>query len=217
MIHAHRTEAELLRYFCRTFWGFEVVAVEHNGASGIESVARNQPEVVLVSLPAPDLAADTLVMRLCEESPTAKVIGLLNHCNEYLIHAVTKAGCHGLIYTPEEDLHSLGQLIERVRQGCVAASGRVQQVQRSLRMNPAAFPKLLTKREQEVLICIAHVMTDEEIGRQLGFSKANARSHLDHIMRKLGIHKVTKLIGWCADKGFNLAPMPVREKRGTQA
>jgi DNA-binding NarL/FixJ family response regulator len=213
LIHAHRIVADLLQHFCRAYWGFEVVAVEFNGTDGRAAVERDRPELVLVSLTVPDLSAGELIVRLRAAAPAAKFVGLTDQCNEYLVHSATQAGCHGLIYMPEEDLHGLGQIIERVRRDNLAASERIQLVQRTLRTNPTAYPKLLTKTEQKVLVCVAHAMSDEEIGRQLGFTKANARSHLDHIMRKLGIHKATKLIGWCAEKGFNLAPLPARESK----
>lgn len=92
-----------------------------------------------------------------------------------------------------------------MRQGVRAVSPRIVQSQTALRNAPASFPKLLSRREEQVLVCIAHALTDDEIGLQLGFSATTALSHRKKIMGKLGIHSTPKLIRFCADKGFNSA------------
>jgi DNA-binding CsgD family transcriptional regulator len=137
-------------------------------------------------------------------------------CNEYLVHVIGATGYHALVFSADESLSSLGQVIERVRQGARFISSRLARCQAALWAAPASFPKLLSKREQEVLVCIAHALSDEEIARQLGFAPGTALSHRRRLMSKLGIHSTPKLIRYCADKGFNSVPPPgppLRDRR----
>ena len=103
--------------------------------------------------------------------------------------------------------YSIGHAIEHVRQGYRFTSMRILQGQKALLAEPTAFPKLLSKREQEVLACIAHSLSDDEVAVRLGLSRGTALAHRRKLMLKLGIHSTPKLIRYCAEKGFNLAPL----------
>ena len=208
IIDANRAKAELMHYFCVHHWGFDVVAFEHTGQAGIAAVAQTMPELVLAALTPTDMAMNDFVGGLRAAAPATKLILLTSHCNEYLVHALSGAGYNGLIWEMEEGLASLGARIERVRDGARVVSHGILHCQAALRDAPNAFPKLLSTRHQEVLVCIAHSMSDEEIARQLGVSVSTALSHRQKIMRKLNIHNTPKLIQYCIEKGFSSVPPP---------
>lgn len=208
IIDGNRAKAELMHYFCTHHWGFHVVAFEHAGHAGITAVAEVKPELVLAALTPADIAMSDFVRGLRSAAPAAKLILFTPYCNEYLVHALSAMDYQGLIWEVEEGLQSLGQLIDRVRHGGRVVSHGIQHCQAVLRAAPNAFPKLLSTRHQEVLVCIAHSMSDEEIARQLGFSVGTALSHRQKIMRKLNIHNTPKLIQYCIDKGFSSVPPP---------
>ncbi len=208
IINHDRIKAELLHFYCANHWGFDVAAIEFNGRDGLAAVSRTKPDLVLLSLSLPDLDAVSSIRELRSIAPATKIIGQAVRCSDYLLHQLAGTEYHGLILDTEESLVSLGQAIERVRQGTRAISPRIVQHQMALRNEPASFPKLLSHREEQVLVCIAHALTDEEISLQLGFSSTTAVSHRKKIMRKLGIHSTPKLIRYCADKGFNSVFLP---------
>jgi len=208
IIEANQTKAELLQYFCLTSWGFDVVACCHRGAEGIEMVDRMKPDIIFAGLRPIDLGLREYITALRRVAPSAKLIVFSTLCNEYLIHTLKTLDCHGLVYEPDETLTSLTQMIEKVRQGHRAVSASIARCQAQLRSMPTAFPKLLSSRHEEVLVCIAHSMTDEEIARQLGFSTATALSHRQKIMKKLNVHSTPKLIRYCMEKGFNTVQPP---------
>lgn len=208
IINHDRIKAELLHFYCTAHWGFDVVAVECNGTDGLAAVVRTKPEFVLVSLVLPDLSAPEIIRQIIALSPASRIIGQATRCTEYLLHQLGGAGYHGLFLDVEEGLVPLGRTIERVRLGIRAVSPGIEQRQTALRVNPAAFPKLLSKREQEVLVCIAHCMSDQEIARSLGISKGTALSHRRRLMDKLDINSTPKLIHYCMEKGFNTATPP---------
>lgn len=213
IINHDRIKAELLHFYCANHWGFDVVAVELTGQEGLTSVARVKPDFILLSLGLQDADAVDLIRQLRQAAPSAKIVAQVVRCNDYLLHRLAGAEYHGLILDEEETLVSLGQAIERVRSGLRAVSPRITQDQLALRNASASFPKLLSRREEQVLVCIAHALSDDEIGRQLGFSSTTALSHRKKIMGKLGIHSTPKLIRYCADRGFNSVPPPLASSR----
>ena len=209
IIETNQTRAELLGHYLAGHGEFEIVAMKCTAASGVQAVARCNPDVILVSFAQPDLDVTETIARL-RQATEAKIIGLVPQCSEYLIHLLTNAGCHGLFHEADEGLAGLMRIIERVQQGKHAISASVAKVQLALRMAPTSFPKLLSMREQDALVCIAHALTDEEIGRQMNISVGTALSHRKRIMNKLGIHSTPKLIDFCIEKGFRNAPLPRR-------
>jgi two-component system response regulator NreC len=208
IIESNRTKAELFCHFLANHRGFEVVALECTAVAAVRAVERCKPDVILASLAMPDLFATDMIASLRVVASTAKIIGLVSQCSEYLVHSLRNSGCQGLFCDANEGLAGLVETIERVLQGRRVVSLAIVECQVVLRMAPAAFPKLLSKRELETLICIAHTMTDEEIGRQMEISAGTAQSHRKRIMGKLGIHSTPKLIGYCVAKGFQAAPPP---------
>lgn len=163
----------------------------------------------------PGMDAVEIIRQVRTVAPAAKIIGQTVRCSDNLLHQLSGIKYHGLIHDTEESLFSLGQAIERVRQGTRAVSPRILQSQVAMRNEPASFPKLLSRREEQVLVCITHALSDEEIGLQLSFAPATALSHRKKIMRKLGIHSTPKLIRFCADHGFNSVPPPSRNPKAT--
>jgi DNA-binding NarL/FixJ family response regulator len=208
IIEDNLLQADLLHYFCAQCWGLEVTAAVKTGSEGIEAVARIKPDLVLAALPPSDLGLVDFIDQLQRAAPSAKLILLTAQCNEYFVHIIRSTHYHALVFAADESLSTLGQVIRRVGQGARFISTRITQCQAALWAAPASFPKLLSKREQEVLVCIAHAFSDEEIARQLGFARGTALSHRRRLMRKLGIHSTPKLIRYCADKGFNSVPPP---------
>jgi two-component system, NarL family, nitrate/nitrite response regulator NarL len=215
IIERSHTKAELLQFFCAAKWGFDIVAVENTGVDGLAAVRRTEPDVILVGLPNLEIDAADIISELRRAAPPAKIVGIISQCSEYLVHSIGATECHGLVYDADESLSALGLAIERVRNGMRSVSARIVQCQTALRTNPSAFPKLLSDREQEVLICIAHSLSDDEIAQQLHVSAETALSHRKKIMRKLNIHSTPKLIGYCMDKGFCLARLPAPTKPPT--
>jgi DNA-binding CsgD family transcriptional regulator len=49
-------------------------------------------------------------------------------------------------------------------------------------------PVDLTKREREILRCLARGMPTSAVGKKLFISRATVRNHIQHILEKLGVH-----------------------------
>jgi DNA-binding NarL/FixJ family response regulator len=50
----------------------------------------------------------------------------------------------------------------------------------------------LTRREREIIACVARGMTNVEIARELGVSTGTVKSHLSSVFAKLGVSNRTQ-------------------------
>jgi two-component system nitrate/nitrite response regulator NarL len=203
VIEENKTKADLWRHCCASLLGFEVVGICHSGTEALTVVASRQPDLILIGLTPSDVSACDFVASLRHAAASAKLILLTSQCSEYLVHSLRNLDWNGLIYEPDETLSSLTRHIEKIRLGHRIVSSSIAHSLDQLKSKPDAFPKLLSARQMQVLVCIGYALTDEEIAQQLGFSPATAQSHRQNIMRILNIRSTPKLIRYCADKGFN--------------
>jgi len=73
---------------------------------------------------------------------------------------------------------------------------------RATRTDPTAFFKILSGRELSMLPLLCQGLTDQQIGEQNSLCPATVKSHRQHIMAKLDLHRTADLIRWAAEKGF---------------
>ncbi|MFD8115688.1 response regulator transcription factor [Streptomyces microflavus] len=66
----------------------------------------------------------------------------------------------------------------------------------------------LTPREQEVLLCVAEGLTNEEIAARLFVSPLTVRTFVQRIMHKLGAHHRAQLVALAYRTGFARIPQP---------
>jgi len=90
----------------------------------------------------------------------------------------------------------------------------VRRLKASTREDPAAFDKVLSDREQEVLRLIGEGLTNEQVARRLEISVSTSKHHRLNIMAKLDIHSTVQLIHYAIEKGFTrVGEGPVRPFR----
>jgi DNA-binding CsgD family transcriptional regulator len=63
--------------------------------------------------------------------------------------------------------------------------------------------QLLTRRELEVVRCVAEGLTNEEIAKRLWIEVPTVRKHLEHVYDKLGVRNRTAAVA-----ALRLAPPP---------
>ena len=176
-------------------------------ADGDEAIRQTQalsPDVVLmdINMPRMDGLAVTEVLR--KESPKVKVLILTVHNNKDYIFRIIQAGAHGYVSkeSPPEDLLAA---IESVHAGEtffseeIARAALTQFVSSGGKKEPFAQ---LTRREREVLVCIAEGKSNKEIATRLGIGVRTIETHRERIMRRLDIHSVAGLTKYAIANGL---------------
>lgn len=205
IVEDQRCIADLVVCLCEQHWKLNVVAVAYTGAEGYRAIKQSKPDVVLLDLGLPDGDGVGLAARINTELPAAKIIVVSSLCNDYYLHRLSEVTIKGFLDKFADGLLSLRRAIDHVQRGGTYYSPRYLRATQRLKQSHHAFFKLLTDREQEVLLWISQSLTDEEISDQLEISLYTVRTHRQEIMRKLDIHSTPKLIRL----GYELGMSPV--------
>jgi DNA-binding NarL/FixJ family response regulator len=172
-----------------------VVGQAANGSEALDVCRRVHPHLVLTDVRMPDMDGLALTRAVKRESPTTSVILFTMYENaDYLVEAL-RAGAAGYLLKGaprDEILTTIHQVLagESVLQaGTVmqllhrmSASGGSEQAERTQ----------LTRRERDVLRLIALGQTNREIGDTLTLTISTVKTHVEHVIGKLGVSDRTQ-------------------------
>jgi DNA-binding NarL/FixJ family response regulator len=198
----------------------EVVGEASDGQEAIERAAELRPDVVLMDIRMPRLdgveATRQLVRaaNLAEGPPTLHVLVLTTFdLDEYVVQAL-RAGASGFLLkdAPAEDLIAA---IRAVAAGdaVVAPSVTRRLVDRLAQpVVPPAEPSpilgTLTDRELDVLRLMARAMSNGEIALELGVSETTVKTHVGHVLGKLGLRDRVQAVVLAYESGLVRAGHP---------
>ena len=194
---------DLLKKICREHFHMNVVGEAEDAATGLALCRKHRPDIVLLDLNLPDKDGITLSDELLAMDPRMRILALSTECDDYTLYRVLNSGMHGYVDKNRQSVDVLKLAIDEVIRGRVFFTEVVQQVRQRLRMEPKAFPKVLTDREQELLGLLGGGLSNEEVARELKLSRYTVQLHRRNIMDKLGLHRTPDLIRYAVNKGFS--------------
>jgi DNA-binding NarL/FixJ family response regulator len=169
----------------------EVVAEASNGLEAVARTRRLEPAVVLMDIRMPELDGLEATRRILADGGTARVLILTTFGLDEYIYDALMAGASGFVLKDDPP----EQLIAAVR--TVAAGNAllspaitrnvIRQFTRIPRREPPKELGELTDREHEILRLIATGLSNAEIGRELYISETTVKTHVTHILTKLGL------------------------------
>ena len=170
--------------------GHEVVATPVRPGEAVDAVREHQPDACLLDVSFPDASGLSAIGLIHAASPTTKIIILSGSTDQTVVAEAIGKGAHGFV-SKERPVTEIIAALERARDGHMAVdSDLLQQVQSSREStdNPLWVLRFLTDREWEVMRCILDGQTTEEMARNLGVQRSTARTHVQNLLTKLGVH-----------------------------
>jgi DNA-binding NarL/FixJ family response regulator len=169
----------------------DVVAEARNGVEAVEKAARFDPTVVLMDIRMPDLDGLEATRRIIAADDGARILILTTFGLDEYIYEALSAGASGFVLKDDPP----EQLIAAVR--TVAAGDAllspavtkrvIRQFARTPRPEPPKEMDDLTARERDILQLIVGGLSNAEIGEQLYISETTVKTHVTHILQKLGL------------------------------
>ena len=152
----------------------EVVADVGDGREAVERTLSDSPEVVLMDVQMKGLDGIEALREIMRLRPTTKVVMLTTFGHENYVVPSFKAGAVGYL------LKDVGraELVDAIR--------RVAGGESLLDRSSVEGSLALSQRELEVLSCMAREMTNREIAGTLFLSENTVKTHVSHILAKLG-------------------------------
>ena len=188
----HSVVREGLRMFLGRDPELAVVGEAADGAEAVELARELRPDVVLMDLlmPVMDGVAATSVIR--SELPETEVVALTSVMESASVIGAMRAGAIGYLL---KDLRA-PELLRAIK---AAAAGQVQlspqvaaYLMRDLRLPPAM--EALTERETEVLRRLSQGQSNKEIAQTLQIVEETVKTHVKHILAKLGVQSRTQAV-----------------------
>jgi DNA-binding NarL/FixJ family response regulator len=176
----------------------EVVAEASNGLEAVARARRPDLTVILMDIRMPELDGLEATRRILAANGAARVLILTTFGLDEYVYEALCAGASGFVLKddPPEQLISA---VRTVAAGNALLSPAItrQVIRKFARIPRAAPPKglaELTEREHEILKLIAAGLSNAEIGRKLYISETTVKTHVTHVLQKLGLRDRVQVV-----------------------
>ena len=186
----------------------EVVGTAADGEEVLALAAELRPDVILMDLRMPRMDGVEATRRLRERDPGVKVVVLTTYADDRSVLDALRAGALGYL-TKDAGAAEIQQALHRVAGGQAALDPAVQlHLVEAIADGPpsgpapASLPDGLTPREAEVLTLIAAGLSNAEIAERLVVSEATVKSHVNHMLAKIGARDRAQAVGYAYRHGL---------------
>lgn len=192
-----------LRVFIDAEDDLVVVGEARNGRAAIEQCRALRPDLVVMDLQMPVLDGIEATRSITREHPEVKVLAVTTfHSEDWVIPAL-RAGAGGYVVKDSEP-HEIVGAVRSVLAGEAAISRRVAAtLVRSVVSEPepagprpeeVAALEGLSEREREVVALLCEGRSNREIAAALFVSEPTVKSHLSHILAKMGVRDRVQVV-----------------------
>lgn len=193
IVDDHSVVREGLRAFLQLQDGIEVAGEAGDGEEALEQALALRPDVILMDLVMPNLDGVAAMRELRARVPESRVIVLTSFLDDERLLPAIQAGAAGYLLKNSEP----AELVRAIRAAHggetiidpTVASRLVQAIADGRR---SAADQALTRREREVLELIARGRSNKRIAFELGISEKTVKTHVGHVLAKLGVSDRTQ-------------------------
>jgi two-component system, NarL family, response regulator LiaR len=190
IVDDHAVVREGLRAFLELQDGLEVVGDAADGEAGVREAMALAPDVILMDLLMPERDGIEAMHELRRRLPDARVIVLTSFLDEARVLPAIQAGAAGYLLKNVEP-SELARAIRAAHRGEAiidpSAAARLVQALAHGAAPPGPVEERLTGREREVLEQIAGGRSNKRIALELGISEKTVKTHVGHVLAKLGV------------------------------
>jgi DNA-binding NarL/FixJ family response regulator len=208
VVDDHAVVREGLRTFLGLQDGLEVVGEAGDGEEAVAEAVRLRPDVILMDLTMPRLDGVEAMRELRRRLPGTRVVVLTSNADDTRLLAAIQAGAAGYLLKtvqPQElaravrAAHAGEALLDpsvaaRLVEAIAAPAGSAAA--------PADRADQLTPREREVLELIGAGRSNKRIALELGVSEKTVKTHVGHVLAKLGVADRTSAAMYAVRSGL---------------
>ncbi|WP_395092083.1 response regulator [Armatimonas sp.] len=183
---------------------FDVVGEASSGNEGVTVAQETKPHLVLLDIRMAGGDGFSALVAIKTALPKTAVLMLSTYDNPtYMARAVAGGAAGYLLKGIDHD--ALLEAMRAVLRGEQLLT--TQDLIRSLKVvgdsaQAADLIEPLTRREEEVLKLVATGLTNREIGGVLFISEGTVKTHVEHVIGKLGVSDRVQAAVWAARQGL---------------
>ncbi len=171
---------------------FDIVGEASNGREAVDIIQKQKPDVVLldVNMPVMDGINTVRSIKDSKESDLSqiKILMLTISKHEEDLFDALKAGANGYLLKnvePDELRKAICQVVKG--QGVLSPEVTQPVIRALAHMKTSPLEKSLSKREVEILECLAQGLTTTKMSQNLFISENTVKTHIRHIYEKLEV------------------------------
>jgi NarL family two-component system response regulator LiaR len=202
IVDDHAVVREGLRTFLSLQDGFEVVGEAGEGGEAIEVIDEQRPDVVLMDLVMPGVDGISAMRELRTRVPEARIVILTSFLEDERLLPALRAGAAGYLLKNVEP-HELARAIRLADSGEAMLHPAVAaRLVESLSTGAGEERDELTPREHDVLRLIGRGYANKRIALELGIAEKTVKTHVSHVLSKLGVSDRTQAALFAARLGL---------------
>jgi DNA-binding NarL/FixJ family response regulator len=187
IVEDERLFRDVLRKACTLDLGHEVVGEAGTGREALVVVPAVIPDLLVLDIHLPDMDGLDVLRELRRKRALIRTLVISSYFDEYTVCRVEQAAVQGFIDKSTNTVAELSLAIMAIEGGSTYFPKPFAEARRAHLLNPVAFDKVLTDREQTILRLVGEPLSDAEIAGQLRLSVETVEKHRFNIMRKLGL------------------------------
>jgi DNA-binding NarL/FixJ family response regulator len=182
--------------------GIAVVGEASGGIEAVELATSLVPDVLLLDMRMPDMDGVQVCGRLSESAPQVRIVILSSFADDEDVFGALAAGAASYIMKDVAP-DALVAAIRGVASGQTVLDNNVaQRVLDGQRATADPDNDPLSPREREVLDLMAQGLTNRQIAARLWIGAPTVKTHVSHILAKLGQSDRTQAIIHAMSKGL---------------
>jgi DNA-binding NarL/FixJ family response regulator len=188
----------------------EVVGEAADGREALEQARALEPDVVLMDIRMPELDGLEATRQLVGGDGAPRVLILTTFDLDEYVYEAMKAGASGFLLK-EVRPEQLADAVRVVAAGetLVAPAITRRLIEEFVRRRPPGSgtpPEVseLTERELEVFKLVARGLSNSEIAAMLFLSEATVKTHITHVLAKLGLRDRVQVVVLAYESGLVL-------------
>lgn len=187
----HSVVRQGLRMFLSADPELEIIGEARDGSEAVRLAIQLAPDVVLMDLLMPGMNGIQATGAIRRSAPNTEVVALTSVLEDTSIVEAIRAGAIGYLLKDTE-AHELVRAIKAAAGGQVQLSPEVAARLLHEVRTPETIRDPLTERETEVLRMLAQGHTNKEISMALFIGEQTVKSHVSHVLNKLGVPSRTQ-------------------------
>ncbi len=181
---------------------FDIVGIDPKGHALGEAIAQRKPHVLLLSsaLEGSATLGFEIARRVRSSCADTKIVLLMDAATPSAVVDAFRSGAQG-VFSRSESSKALAKCIRSVHQGQIwANSAQLRYLLQALRQAPAMRmvdsrgDAILSKREHDVVQCVAEGLSNREIAKRLKLTEHTVKNYLFRIFDKLGVSSRVEVV-----------------------
>jgi DNA-binding NarL/FixJ family response regulator len=181
--------------------GHSIVGVSFSPAEALPVLRARQPDLCLIDLHFPSGTALDWMPRLRAASSSTMFVVLTGYLEQPVLDEGIAEGVRGFAHKGQQAGEILA-VLRRVVAGEIVTDQVTRRGAGRPRNQAQQVARFLTPREREVLTRLARGESTQALAKAMGVTRSTARSHVQSVLSKLGVHSQREAVIEAARHGL---------------